>query len=67
LEPALLADGLSTKGSVSEYSGMGAMREACRALGGTLRVHSAFGRGTRIEFAFPVAANRADASLRAAS
>jgi two-component system chemotaxis sensor kinase CheA len=54
---ALFADGLSTRREVSEISGrgigMGAVRAACVARGGTMCVHSAMGAGTRVEFRFP--------------
>jgi two-component system chemotaxis sensor kinase CheA len=49
--------GLSSKDTVTELSGrgmgMGAVADACRALGGTIEVKSQRGVGTRIEFAFP--------------
>jgi two-component system chemotaxis sensor kinase CheA len=49
--------GLSSKDTVTEMSGRGmgmcAVAGACEALGGTVRVTSHRGRGTRIEFAFP--------------
>jgi two-component system chemotaxis sensor kinase CheA len=56
LVEALFFDGLSTRGMVTEISGrgigLGAVRAACRQLGGTVRVASGLGRGTRIEFRF---------------
>jgi two-component system chemotaxis sensor kinase CheA len=49
--------GLSSKDTVTELSGrgmgMGAVADACEALGGTIEVKSQRGVGTRIEFAFP--------------
>jgi two-component system chemotaxis sensor kinase CheA len=49
--------GLSSKDTVTELSGrgmgMGAVANACEALGGTIEVKSQRGVGTRIEFAFP--------------
>jgi two-component system chemotaxis sensor kinase CheA len=56
LVEALFFDGLSTRRMATEISGrgigLGAVREACRQLGGTVRVASWVGRGTRIEFRF---------------
>jgi two-component system chemotaxis sensor kinase CheA len=49
--------GLSSKDTVTELSGrgigMGAVVDACKALGGTIEVKSQRGIGTRFEFAFP--------------
>src|SRR5260370_29084235 len=49
--------GVSSKDTVTELSGrsmgMGAVADACEALGGTIEVKSQWGVGTRIEFAFP--------------
>ena len=49
--------GLSSKDTVTELSGrgmgMGAVAEACEALGGTIAVKSQRGVGTRLEFSFP--------------
>jgi len=49
--------GVSSKDTVTELSGrgmgMGAVADACEALGGTIAVNSQRGVGTRIEFAFP--------------
>ena len=57
LVEALFFDGLSTRSVATEVSGrgvgLGAVREACRQLGGTIRIASQAGRGTRIEFRFP--------------
>ncbi len=57
LQTVLFGDGISTKESVSEYSGRGvgmaAVPRAARDLGGTLRVHSEPGHGTRVELRFP--------------
>lgn len=59
LESLLFVDGLSTKGSATEVSGrgvgMGAVREAARALGGEIRVISTPGDGTVVRFVFPTA------------
>lgn len=53
----LFANGVSAKDSVNETSGrgvgMGAVREACRALGGAVQVFSRPQQGTRLEFIFP--------------
>ncbi|MFZ2650188.1 MAG: ATP-binding protein [Burkholderiaceae bacterium] len=49
--------GLSSKDSVTELSGRGvgmsAVRDACAALGGSIKVDSRAGLGTRISFVFP--------------
>ncbi|MGH8237697.1 MAG: ATP-binding protein, partial [Steroidobacteraceae bacterium] len=49
--------GLSSKTSVTELSGRGvgmtAVRDACEALGGVVKVESTRGAGTRISFIFP--------------
>jgi len=49
--------GVSSKDTITELSGrgigMGAVADACEALGGTIEVISQRGIGTRIEFAFP--------------
>lgn len=49
---ALFADGVSTASEISEISGrgvgLGALRDACRALGGSLVIESTTGRGTRV-------------------
>ena len=70
LTEALFADGFSTRGEVSEYSGrgvgMGVLREACRTRGGRIHVESQPGRGTRIEFRFPQRASQS-AQLKRAS
>jgi two-component system, chemotaxis family, sensor kinase CheA len=56
---ALFNDGLSTADAVSDVSGrgvgMGAVRDAALALGGTVDVTSRFGAGTTIVFEFPLA------------
>jgi two-component system chemotaxis sensor kinase CheA len=53
LHEALFADGLSTRQDASEFSGrgvgLGALREACHALGAQVTIHSERGRGTRLE------------------
>lgn len=57
-ESALFADGLSTRDEVSELSGrgvgLGAVLEATRALGGSVRVASNRGEGTTFRFTFPL-------------
>ncbi|MEO8553944.1 MAG: ATP-binding protein, partial [Kofleriaceae bacterium] len=54
---ALFADGLSTRDQASEVSGrgvgLGALRAAVAALGGTVDVASTPGAGTRFELRFP--------------
>jgi len=54
----LFADGVSSRDEASEVSGrgigMGAVREEVRARGGSIRVNSAPGRGTRIELRCPM-------------
>jgi len=54
---ALFADGVSTREAADELSGRGvgmaAVRAAVEALGGTIRVESRLGRGTRFAFGFP--------------
>jgi len=66
LVDALFADGVSTAEKVSDVSGrgvgMGAVKEAAFALGGTVEVHSTPGQGTAIKFVFP--RNEAPASSR---
>jgi two-component system chemotaxis sensor kinase CheA len=58
LSEALFADSLSTRLEVTEYSGRGvgltAVREACRPLGGTVRLTSLEGQGTTLQFIFPL-------------
>jgi len=60
LVAALFADGLSTRDEASDTSGrgvgLGALRAAITALGGTVDVTSSAGAGTRFEFRFPDAA-----------
>jgi two-component system chemotaxis sensor kinase CheA len=57
LEKALFTDGLSTRDAVSDTSGrgvgMGAVREACVALGGRIEVQSELGQGTTFRFSVP--------------
>lgn len=57
LQEALFADGLSTRDEATETSGRGvgmsALRAECEGLGGSVRVTSQRGLGTRFEFAFP--------------
>jgi two-component system chemotaxis sensor kinase CheA len=71
LVEALFADGLTTKGDASDLPargiGLGAVRAACRERGGTMRVHSQPGAGTRVEFRFPREAMHAPVELRQAS
>ena len=58
LTEALFADGLTTRGTVTDVSGrgvgLGAVREVCRRIGGAVRISSALGQGTRVEFRFPL-------------
>jgi len=58
LVDALFAEGLSTSQNVTSVSGRGvglsALREACRALEGSIRVTSNPGSGTTFLFRFPV-------------
>ncbi|MDX2013533.1 MAG: ATP-binding protein [Myxococcaceae bacterium] len=53
---AMFLEGISTKDDVSELSGrgigMGAVRAACEALGGTLSVETAVGQGSTFRFTF---------------
>ena len=57
LVEALFADGLSTRIEVSEFSGrgvgMGAVRAAAVAAGGTMTIESEPGQGTTIRFSIP--------------
>lgn len=57
LQAALFSDGVSTRDEATEVSGrgvgMGAYAEAVQALGGTLLVQSAPGRGTRVTARLP--------------
>ncbi len=56
LEEALFVDGITTREAVTDVSGRGiglsAVRQICRQLGGTVRVDSRRGEGTRFEFVF---------------
>jgi HPt (histidine-containing phosphotransfer) domain-containing protein len=56
---ALFSDGVTTRDQVTDYSGRGvgmsAVRAACIETGGTVRVWSRPGRGTRFEFCWPAA------------
>ena len=58
LVDALMHDGLSTQNEVSDVSGrgvgVGAVCEACEALGGQIQIHSVPGSGTSFRFFFPV-------------
>ena len=55
---ALFKDGISTVEIANELSGrgigLGATKAACEALGGSLRVDSTEGRGTRFELSWPL-------------
>jgi two-component system chemotaxis sensor kinase CheA len=57
LVEAVFCDGISTSAYVNEFSGrgvgMGAVRAACQALGGSVTVASTAGHGTRVSFRFP--------------
>jgi two-component system chemotaxis sensor kinase CheA len=57
LVAALFADGVSTRTTVTEFSGrcvgLGALRDACAAIGAELGVRSVRGEGTRIEVFAP--------------
>jgi two-component system chemotaxis sensor kinase CheA len=59
LVAALFADGMSTAERVTDLSGrgvgMGALRAAAQALGGSISVHSERGIGTRLSMSFPAA------------
>ncbi|MEP7119398.1 MAG: ATP-binding protein [Byssovorax sp.] len=70
LEAALFHDGMSTRSDVTEYSGrgvgLGAVRGACRDLGGSVELETVRGRGTTWRFRIPAAspgATRAYPSL----
>jgi two-component system chemotaxis sensor kinase CheA len=71
LTEALFADGLSTRSEITAYSGrgvgLGVLRAACLERGGDLRVRTEPGRGTCMEFRFPLALVRRRDSLRVAS
>lgn len=57
LVEALFHEGVSTADHVTDISGRGvgmsAIKDACSRLGGTIRIHSSEGVGTRIEINFP--------------
>src|ERR1041385_3332749 len=57
LVDAVLADGLSTTEEITDLSGRGvgmaAVREACRALGGTVDIESESSGGTTVRCSFP--------------
>jgi chemotaxis protein histidine kinase CheA len=58
LVEALFADGVSTKETATDISGrgagLGAVRQECRRLGGSVDVVSCRGKGTRFVFRFPL-------------
>jgi HPt (histidine-containing phosphotransfer) domain-containing protein len=60
LTEALFRDGITTRTDVNEFSGrgvgMGAVRAACRELGGEMTLSSAAGKGTTLTFVVPVEA-----------
>jgi two-component system chemotaxis sensor kinase CheA len=68
LAETIFVDGVTTKRSITEISGlgvgMGAVRAACHKLGGTVRIESNPECGTSLEFLFPLslAPGRAHAS-----
>jgi HPt (histidine-containing phosphotransfer) domain-containing protein/HAMP domain-containing protein len=59
LEEALYADGVSSREAVTEVSGrgigMGAVREAIKAMDGQIKIETTSGRGTTLRFLFPSA------------
>lgn len=65
LTEALFTDGLSTRSSVSEWSGrgagMGAVRDACMRLGGRVEVESTPGVGTCLRMIWPASSAAAPA------
>ena len=72
LEEALFTDAVSSKERASEISGrgvgMGALREAVRACGGTLSIRTAPGTGTTLRVRFPsdmLSSSRESASVAA--
>ncbi len=70
LHEALFRPGLSTKDAADEQSGrgagMGALREACAQLGGTVRLWSEPGRGTRVRARMPLHADATSPASRRA-
>lgn len=62
---ALFLDGFTTKREVSEFSGrgigMGAVRAACRRMGGDVQVTSELGAGLCLRFRWPNVQDRAEA------
>ena len=56
LQAAIFHDGLTTKDNVSDISGrgvgLGAVIDSCKQLGGTAKIKSDRGKGTRFEFRF---------------
>ena len=65
LVAALFVDGLTSRTEVTDLSGrgvgLGALRHACRALGGSITVESEKGRGTTFRCEIPVATSGAHA------
>lgn len=57
LESALFFEGLTTKDTVTDISGrgvgMGAVKETCEELGGSLSIETVRGQGTTFRFTFP--------------
>ncbi|MBL4689259.1 MAG: Hpt domain-containing protein [Nannocystaceae bacterium] len=57
VQEALFSDGVSTAGMLSEFSGrgigMGALRDACQRLDGTIEIRSRVPHGTTVDFIFP--------------
>ena len=55
---AIFADGVSSASVVTQTSGrgvgMGAVHDACKALGGTIQLASVPGKGTKITFVIPI-------------
>lgn len=71
LVAVLFADGVSTAAEVTDISGrgigMGALREACRSLGGRVEIPELSTCGTKLEFRFPTSVARVDAKTVLAS
>jgi signal transduction histidine kinase len=60
LEAVLFTDGVSTKDEITEVSGrgvgLGALRQICQLLDGSIAIHSDLGRGTRLTIRVPISA-----------